>query len=71
MEHVHTPLLVMHGTDDQVTPLAGSEELAVRAYSWDKTLKLYDGLFHDLLHEPEHEKVTADIVAWLDARVAR
>ena len=34
----------------------------------DKTLKIFDGYFHDLLHEPDGKKVAADIHAWLDAR---
>ncbi len=40
-----------------------------RASSEDKTLHVYDGLFHEVLNElPEdRERVLADIVAWLDA----
>ena len=34
----------------------------------NKTLKLYDGLYHDLFHEPEKDQVTADVIEWLDAR---
>ena len=63
------PLLVLHGTADEITPPEGSKELVARASSKDKTLKLYDGLWHDLLHEPERAKVTADVIAWLDARL--
>jgi acylglycerol lipase len=65
MEDVTVPLLILHGKADRVTPPSGSQELYERARSTDKKLTLYDGLFHDLLHEPERAKVTADIVAWV------
>ena len=67
MEEVEAPLLVMHGGADAITPPEGSRELVKRSRSADKTLKIYDGLFHDLLHEPEKEQVMNDISGWLDA----
>jgi alpha-beta hydrolase superfamily lysophospholipase len=60
------PVLALHGTADEVTPPAGSKEL-IDAARGDKTLKLYAGLYHDLLHEPERAQVMADIIAWMDA----
>ncbi len=68
MEEVSLPLLVLHGTEDKVTDPEGSKALVQRARSSDKTLKLYEGLFHDLLHEPEKAQVLADIQAWLLSR---
>jgi len=68
MEEVSTPLLVMHGTGDTVTDPEGSKDLAKRASSKDKTLKLYDGLYHDLLHEPEKAQVLGDVTQWLKER---
>ncbi|HEX8703308.1 MAG TPA: alpha/beta hydrolase [Myxococcaceae bacterium] len=68
MEEVSTPVLVMHGTADTVTDPEGSKALVQRARATDKTLKLYDGLFHDLLHEPEKALVLGDVAQWLKAR---
>jgi len=68
MEALKLPLLLLHGTADMATDPEGSRRLHARAGSTDKTLKLYEGLFHDLLHEPEKEQVTADLIEWLDAR---
>ena len=62
------PMLVMHGTADRLTPIAGSEMVVERASSEDKTFKRYDGLFHELLNEPERQEVLDDIADWLDAR---
>jgi len=68
MDTVDDPLLIMHGTADALTNLEGSRELYRRAASADKTLKLYEGLYHEILNEPEKEQVLADIAGWLDAR---
>lgn len=59
------PLLVMHGTADRIAPPAGAKMVAERAGSEDVTLKLYDGLHHEILNEPERERVLDDIVGWL------
>jgi acylglycerol lipase len=64
------PLLVMHGGADAMVPVAGSRMVHERAGSEDKTLEIYDGLFHEILNEPEQERVLDKIVGWLDERVA-
>jgi acylglycerol lipase len=67
MERVTQPLLLIHGADDELCDPEGSRHLYERASSADKTLKLYDGLAHEVLNEPEKEQVLADVRAWLDA----
>ncbi len=62
------PLLILQGTGDRVVAPAGAEALATAAGSADKTFKQYEGLFHELLSEPEREQVFADLAEWLDAR---
>jgi alpha-beta hydrolase superfamily lysophospholipase len=64
------PLLVMVGTGDKLVPPAGSELVYETAASADKTIKRYDGLYHELIHEPEREQVLADLTDWLGARTA-
>ncbi len=66
---ITVPLLILHGTADHATVCKGSEYFLEHAGSADKTLKLYEGHFHDLLADIGREEVMADIVAWLDARV--
>lgn len=68
MELFELPLLIVHGTADALVPVAGSEELNQRAQSSDKTLKLYQDLYHEVLNEPERLAVLGDIAAWLDER---
>ena len=66
--HFRLPMLVMHGTADRLVPIAASEMVVERAGSEDKTFKRYDGLFHEILNEPERQQVLDDIADWLDAR---
>jgi acylglycerol lipase len=68
-ERLVAPLLALHGTSDKVTAPIGSRELIARAGGSDRTLRLYDGLNHDLLHEPAGggERVAGDVIAWLGA----
>ncbi len=62
------PLLILHGTGDIVADYRGSKLLCRRARSADKTLKLYEGLYHGVLSEPEKDRVLSDLLDWLDAR---
>jgi alpha-beta hydrolase superfamily lysophospholipase len=64
---ITVPLLVQVGTGDELVPPAASELVYERASSEDKTIKRYDGLFHEILNEPERDAVVADTLAWLDA----
>lgn len=69
-EHVDQftlPILALHGTADQLTAPSGSRALIERAPSTDKTLRIYDGFAHDLVHEPKGVEVEDDILAWLGA----
>ncbi len=67
VDRLRAPLLLLHGTADKLTAPAGSREIYTRARSRDKTLRLYPGLYHDLVHEPKRDQVIADVLVWLDA----
>ena len=60
------PLLIMHGTDDALVPVAASHMLEAAAVNADVTSHYYPGLFHEIFNEPEQQQVIADLVAWLD-----
>jgi acylglycerol lipase len=62
------PLLAMHGSADPITDPDGTVRLVDRAASRDKELRLYDGLAHDLLHEPERDRVMWDAIGWIEQR---
>lgn len=64
------PLFIMHGTKDKATVPAGSQLFYDKAGSRDKKLKLYEGHYHDLLNDLGKEQVMADVVGWINERVA-
>jgi acylglycerol lipase len=68
-QHITLPLLILHGTADTVTRPSGSKEFYDKAGSSDKTLKLYEGHFHDLLADVGKQQVMSDIQAWIDAHL--
>lgn len=68
-EQLRLPVLVLHGTDDQLADVAGSRELEARAVNADLTAHYYEGLYHEVFNEPEQDQVLADLTAWLDAHV--
>jgi len=68
-ERITLPLLILHGTQDKATKPSGSQLFYERASSRDKTLKLYEGHYHDLLNDEGKEAVIAGVKAWLHARV--
>lgn len=63
------PLLIMHGSEDRLTPVGGSRMVDERAGSEDKTLLIYDGLFHEIFNElpADRERVLDDLSGWLAA----
>ena len=64
------PLLIVHGTADKAAKPSGSEHFYEKAGSADKTLKLYEGAYHDLLNDRGREQVMTDIARWIDAHLA-
>jgi alpha-beta hydrolase superfamily lysophospholipase len=52
-----------------MVPPEASELLYAKVQSADKTLKLYEGLYHEILNEPEKDEIMQDIRLWLDERV--
>jgi alpha-beta hydrolase superfamily lysophospholipase len=63
------PVLIIHGTEDHATRPSGSQQFYDHAGSTDKTLKLYEGHYHDLLNDVDKEIVMADIQHWIDERI--
>lgn len=65
------PVFIMHGSVDNATLPAGSRFFNENAGSMDKTFKLYEGHFHDLLADYGREQVMSDITSWIEARLPR
>lgn len=67
---IRLPVLIVHGTADRAAKPHGSQVFFERTGSLDKTLKLYDGYYHDLLNDTGKEVVLADLVEWMQIHAA-
>jgi alpha-beta hydrolase superfamily lysophospholipase len=67
-EEFSLPLLIMHGGADRNTYAHGSADFARLAAknNQDVTLKLWDGLYHEIHNEPEKALVIQFMIDWLD-----
>ncbi|MEI9978479.1 MAG: lysophospholipase [Edaphobacter sp.] len=63
---IKLPVFIIHGTADKNTRPSGSQHFYDMAGSTDKTLKLYEDGFHDLLNDIDKELVIGDIKSWID-----
>jgi acylglycerol lipase len=68
---IKLPTLIMYGTADLLCPPEGSVMLGERIGSSDKTLIPYEGLYHEILNEPEQDQVLDELSAWLAAHAER
>lgn len=66
------PLLIMHGAADKLTYPSGSEDFArlARENNTDVTLKLWEGLYHEVHNEPEKAEVFKLMLEWLDKHLS-
>jgi acylglycerol lipase len=64
---IKLPVLIMAGNGGP----DGARSRVLYEYigSKDKTLKLYEGLLHEIFNEPEHPMVMADMEKWLEAHL--
>ena len=60
------PTLVLHGTADKLVPLAATQPVYRAFGTRDCVVQLYEGLYHEVFNEPERERVTADLLRWLE-----
>jgi acylglycerol lipase len=62
------PVLVQHGTADTLVPLAATRPIyETLGQPKARTIRIYEGLFHEIYNEPERDRVLADLAVWLEA----
>ncbi|EFA80133.1 putative phospholipase [Heterostelium album PN500] len=66
---VKVPLFIAHGSEDKVSSPEVSKELYKASTSLDKTLKIYEGMWHGLTSEPECQIIFDDIIGWMSNRL--
>jgi alpha-beta hydrolase superfamily lysophospholipase len=66
---LNAPLLVVHGGQDRLVPVAGSHRLVECVGSADVNLKVYPELYHEVFNEPERALVLDDVASWIEVRL--
>jgi alpha-beta hydrolase superfamily lysophospholipase len=64
-QKISLPLLILQGAEDKLVDPQGAQVLFDRVSSVDKTIKVYEGLYHEVFNEPEHDQVLGDVEKWL------
>ena len=59
------PLLLMHGSSDQITDPDGSRQFS-ESNKNNCTLKIWEGLYHEMYNEPEKEEVFNYLMNWIN-----
>ena len=63
------PCLLMHGSADSLVRAEDAQPVFAAIASPDKTVRIFDGLYHEIFNEPERLEVLVIVKAWLDARL--
>jgi alpha-beta hydrolase superfamily lysophospholipase len=66
---IKLPLMIVQGSDDILIDPSGAQLLYDSVSSEDKSIKIYEGFYHEVFNEPEHEQVLSDVQKWLEARL--
>jgi len=62
---VRVPMLLLHGADDPLCPAEGSRAFHAALGAPGSELRIYPGLRHEILNEPEQETVLEDLLGWM------
>jgi acylglycerol lipase len=63
------PFIALQGSEDKLVDPGSAQMLFDKAKSKDKTIKVYQGLHHEVFNEPERARVLKDVETWLAAHV--
>ena len=64
------PLLLLHGSEDKLAYPHGSQEFSDLVPK-NCTLKIWDGLYHEIHNEPEQGEVFAFTIDWMNAQLRK
>lgn len=62
------PVLIMHGGADKITNIKGSKSLFAQAINSDKTIKIWDGAYHEIFNEINKNEVIDFMTDWIKER---
>ncbi len=69
LSEITLPILIMQGSQDRISDPSSSKMLFDGVSSKDKTMKIYEGFYHEIFNDPDRQQVFVDMEAWLKAHV--
>jgi alpha-beta hydrolase superfamily lysophospholipase len=69
LAEITLPILIMQGSQDRISDPSSSKMLYDGVSSKDKTMKIYEGFYHEIFNDPERQQVFGDMEVWLNARL--
>jgi alpha-beta hydrolase superfamily lysophospholipase len=67
LSKINVPISINHGGSDLLIHPNSAQVIFDEIQSSDKTLKFWEGLYHEILNEPEKEEVAEEIINWIKA----
>ncbi len=64
-------MMIAQGSGDTIVHPEGAQLLYDLLGSKDKTIKTYEGLFHELFNEPEQVQVLDKVKTWIETRLGK
>ncbi len=69
LSSISVPILVLHGGADPIISPEASKMIYENVSSEDKTIKLFEGLYHEIMNEPEKDEVLDFISDWIEKHI--
>lgn len=65
---INIPVLILHGTEDKLADPLGSQWMYDKVSSTDKKIEYFEGLYHEIMNEPEKDDVIKVLITWIKER---
>jgi acylglycerol lipase len=69
-KRITLPLLILQGGADRLVDPSGAQKLYEKVTSLDKKLIVYEGFYHEVFNEPQHDRVLSDVEQWLEGHLS-
>jgi alpha-beta hydrolase superfamily lysophospholipase len=66
LDRLQLPTYVLHGSDDELVPPSASEPFERLP---NATRRVWEGLRHECMNEPERDEVIGEVVDWIDGEI--
>jgi alpha-beta hydrolase superfamily lysophospholipase len=67
---IRLPIILVQGSADKLVDPGGAQMIYDQATSTDKTIKFYEGYYHEVFNEPGRDRVLNDVEAWLEKHLS-